>query len=427
MRGFFKHSPTAKRCHILGMLKKQASRPHFSYHTPGHKRRGFDITELSYSDNLSCPEGVIALAQKETAEILGAEKSFFLTDGSTAGVLSMLWVLKERGCKKIAAPVLSHKSFFNGCALLGLIPVLFETSVDHLPCALSKESVLLSIQEADALFLTSPDYYGNVADLRGISSLCKSLNKPFIVDGAHGGHLHFNKDMYAGNYADMWVDGVHKSLPALTQGAVVSAKNGYGDTLQCAVDIFRTTSPSYPILASVEYAVKYPQNHTLEAFVAHLKATDSRFYNSEDYTKLCVYSSDGFLLQAAAEASGLYPEFSDQNVVCFYLSPTQKIKDVKRILHFLQTMEKQGLVLQKKDVQRIPAPAKLFDLTDVETEQIPLLQAEGRICAKTCGLFPPCTPLLRAGEMISQEKLTALKNAPNHFGVDNDKITVVKR
>ncbi|MBO5363712.1 MAG: aminotransferase class I/II-fold pyridoxal phosphate-dependent enzyme [Clostridia bacterium] len=429
MRGFFSNRSVAKRCHILGMLKQQRKGVHRSYHTPGHKRRGYDITELSYSDNLSCPRGVIALAESDIATILGAESSFILTDGSTAGVLSMLLALKEHGCRRIAAPIESHKSFFNGCALLGLTPVLFETPASALPCALTVDDVAKSLENADALFLTSPDYYGNVADLKEISMLCKRAGKPLVIDGAHGGHLHFNQDLYAGNYADLWVDGVHKSLPALTQGAVVSARKngGFSESLKRAVGTFRTTSPSYPIMASVEYAVKSPQNKDLEAFVLALKKADERLYAGQDYTKLCVFSSDGFALQKFAETKGLYPEFSEANTLCFYLSPTQNKSDVKRILKFLNQAERQGLLIKEKDVHRIPAPAELQNIEGLETENVPFEESEGRIAARVCGLFPPCLPLLRKGERITKEKIDALKNAPNRFGVDDDKITVVKR
>jgi arginine/lysine/ornithine decarboxylase len=78
---------------------------------------------------------------------------------------------------------------------------------------------------SDALFITSPDYYGNVADYQELRAYCDKEGKLLLVDGAHGGHLHFDKELYAGSYADIWVDGVHKSLPCYTQGAVVSARN----------------------------------------------------------------------------------------------------------------------------------------------------------------------------------------------------------
>lgn len=427
MRRYFGNREVAKQCHILTMLEEQAAKPHLSFHTPGHKLCGYDITELEYSDNLSCPRGIILRAEQDIAAILGAAASFILTDGSTAGVLSMLYALKRTGCTRVAAPVLSHKSFFNGCALLGLTPVLFETPQRAVPCPLTVADVEEALTEADALFITSPDYYGNVAELQGLRALCDGQGKPLIIDGAHGGHLHFDRKRYAGAYADLWVDGVHKSLPALTQGSVVSAREKYAAALKNGVDIFRTTSPSYPIMASVEYAVKYPQNKPLEGWVQRLKTQRAYLYDNEDYTKLCVFTANGFALEKEGIKRGIYPEFATENIVCFYLSPAQKEEDVQTLLAFLDEMSAEGRLLAEKDVKRIPAPTKLYNIEGCEVVKVPLQQASGRICARVCGVFPPCVPLIRTGEPITAEKLRALAEAANVFGVENGEIWVVKK
>jgi lysine decarboxylase len=427
MHSFLQDPATREKCHILKMLEVHGQVPHRSFHTPGHKVNGYDITELAYSDNLSCPQGVLLAAQQDIAEILGADVSFLLTDGSTSGVLSMLYALKESGVRSVAAPVLSHKSFFNGCALLGLTPKLFETPETALPCPLQAQDVRQALCEADALFLTSPDYYGNVADLQAIASLCRAQKKPLVIDGAHGGHLHGNSKLYAGAYADMWVDGVHKSLPALTQGAVVSAKKTFAKLLQKAVDIFRTTSPSYPIMASVEYAVKYPLDGTLQGAVEELKKSEDCFYLSGDWTKLCLFVKDGFTAEKILHTMGVYPEFSQENAVCFYLSPVQSEADFKAVLACVERLKKEGLVCSEKEAQRVHAPLLLQDFDENSIEEIPLSEADGRVSAAVCGLFPPCLPLLRKGEVITAEKRLALQSASNRFGVENDRIKVVAK
>ena len=112
------------KCHIADMLAAQRRR-HISFHTPGHKKRGADITELSYSDNLASPAGVIAAAQADVARILGADRSFLLTDGSTSGVYAMLRALRMGGVRRLAVPVCSHVSVLRGAELAGpeLVPV----------------------------------------------------------------------------------------------------------------------------------------------------------------------------------------------------------------------------------------------------------------------------------------------------------------
>ncbi len=415
-----------KNCRIYQMLRKNAQRPHLSFHTPGHKRGKWDITELSFSDNLSSPAGCILQAEEEIADILGAKRSFLLTDGSTCGVLSMLYAVKSVGAKAVAFPEHSHKSVWNGCALLGLAPLVFSTEEkEGIPLPPNLDEIKAVIAEADALLLTSPTYYGDIPDLAAIRSLCKERGVLLLIDGAHGGHLHFDES-YAGKYADMWVDGVHKSLPALTQGGVVSARTEeLSAALFQAVDIFRTTSPSYPIMASVEYAVKYPQNLPLERAVRAYASGQPRLRVSKDYTKLCVrFGENAFQANAALEKRGIYPEFCDGEWIEFYLSPATKKRHFYKLVRILAGLLLDYPYLPKKEVERNPAP--LVCVANAPTEWVELERAAGRICARACGLFPPCTPLLAVGEEITEEKIALLRQAANTYGLLNKKILAVK-
>ncbi len=412
----------------MRMLETQPA--HISFHTPGHKIGGWDITELSYSDNLACPRGCIAQAEADIAEILGAEKSFLLTDGSTCGVLSMLYAAKRMGAKKIALCEDAHKSVYNGCKLLDIQPLVYPRSargkIPFAPTmsALNAENSAI-FEEADALFFTSPDYYGNCADLRGAREYCNEKKKLLLVDGAHGGHLK-NDTRHARFYADMWVDGVHKSLPALTQGAVVSAARGFADALYSGVDIFRTTSPSYPVMASVEYAVKYPENKDLEFAVAEYKKTQPiRIYQNEDWTKLCaVFGEAAFDAERELENNGIFAEFCDGNVVMLYLSPATKTQDFERAKGVLNALFLKYPLQAQKDVECVPAP---LIFKENGTEWVEISAAEDRICAQICGLFPPCVPLLSVGERITAEKLLLLQKADNLFGLKDGKICVFKQ
>ncbi len=434
MRKVLQDENVLKNCKIFTMLAEQAQ-PHVSFHTPGHKVGGFDITELSYSDNLSCPTGCIAEAEKDIAEILGGAKSFILTDGSTCGVLSILHAAKAMGVQKIAVCEDSHKSVFNGCALLGITPLVYPQKRAHkIPkgytmSALKREFADI-LDEADALFFTSPDYYGNVADLAAARAYCDETGKLLLVDGAHGGHLHFDRTLYAGAYADLWVDGVHKSLPALTQGAVVSARTeALGEELRLALDIFRTTSPSYPIMASVEYAVKYLRNADLENRVKAFVGGCDRVYCGGDWTKVCaVFGDNAFAAAKDAESAGLYAEFCDGNVVTFYLSPATKTEDFERLTAFLQeTFQKYPLLkdIEEDDVDCDTSPTVLPE--NRQTEWVDIDSVAGRICARTCGLFPPCTPLIKIGERIEKEKLVLIEKADNVFGLRDGKIEVFQK
>ena len=434
MRTMLKEKKVLKDCKIYQMLVAQSKRPHLSFHTPGHKNAKWDITELAYSDNLSCPSGCIAEAEKDLARLLGAKRSFLLTDGSTSGVLSMLYTAKRLGAKTIFACEESHKSLFNGAKTLGLelllYPRFYKGKIPYEPTVYElKEQFGALLERADAVFITSPDYYGNVADLEGLANYCKENRKLLLIDGAHGGHLHFEKKLHASAAADMWVDGVHKSLPALTQGAVVSAKDEKtAEALREAVDVFRTTSPSYPIMASVEYAVKYPRNERLEKAMKIYQENEPRVYKNQDWTKLCAVIGKGaFEGEKQLQKEGIYPEFCDGNVIMFYLSPATKIKDFKKLTDRLKKLfakyplEREEI--DKNTIQRVPAP--VFFAKD-EQEWVDLNGAEGRVCALNCGLFPPCTPLLCAGDTITKEKIALLQSADNTFGLQEGKIAVLK-
>ena len=408
-----------KQCHIFQMLKAHARKKHLSFHTPGHKNGKWDITELSYSDNLVSPNGCIARAQRDITQILGSEKSFIITDGSTLGIHAMLYTAKRLGVKTLAISPLSHQSVFSGLAIFDLQAVTFVSpSVEHIAPAL---------KNADALLITSPDYYGNIPDLSAISALCKSQNKLLIIDGAHGGHLHFAKNSYAGTYADLWVDGVHKSLPALTQGAVVSAKSEkLAKALQESVLALRTSSPSYPIMASVEYAVKYPKNQRLEKAVREFANKHPlRISVNQDWTKLCAYfGKHAFTVEKELEKKGIYPEFCDGEEIVFYLSPAIKYAHFIRLTRVLSSLFNKYSANKEERTQRIPAPVVLPENKPMEWVEMP--NAVNKICAVNFGLFPPCTPLVLTGEKITQEKIELMQNAVNVFGVKDGKIAVYK-
>ena len=332
----------AYKLHIADMLRAQGR--HVSFHTPGHKRRGADITELSYSDCLLSPAGVIRAAEEDIAQILGANRSFLLTDGSTSGVFSMVYALKSAGVRAIACSKHSHRSVENACRVLGIERVPIEQEIKAgIPAQPTIEAIKAALDQADALLLTSPDYYGFFPPLEAAKSLCISRGKPLAIDGAHGAHLHFT-DKHAGKYADLWVDGAHKSLPALTQGAVVSAKTeAWGKLLEEGVKTFRTTSPSYPVMASVEYAIKYPRSGEIEAAAEETKRALGALIN-EDWSKIVVpFGSKCDEAQKHLEKNGVYPEFNDGNYLMFYLSPCTKKGELARLKRLLKGLPRGGL------------------------------------------------------------------------------------
>ena len=336
--------------HIANMLRAQGK--HTSFHTPGHKRRGADITELSYSDCLLTPKGVIRAAEEDIARLLGASRSFLLTDGSTSGVFSMVYALKCAGVCRVACLEHSHRSVENACRILGIERISIRQDIEAgIPAQPAIEVIEAALDRADALLLTSPDYYGFFPPLKEAKALCAAKGKPLAIDGAHGAHLHFT-EKHAGKYADLWVDGAHKSLPALTQGAVVSAKSeSFAKWLEEGVKTFRTTSPSYPVMASVEYAIKYPRNGEIEAAAENAKRALGAVRN-EDWSKIVVpFGEKCDDAQKYLEKKGVYPEFSDGNYLMFYLSPRTKKGELARLVRLLKGFPRGEI---KGDLGKIP-------------------------------------------------------------------------
>ena len=402
------------KLYLADMLAAQERRKHISFHTPGHKKRGADITELSYSDNLSAPTGVIGQAQADIAHILGADASFLLTDGSTSGVYAMLMALRDAGVRKLAVPVCSHVSVLRGSSLMGLelIPVAQEFSggIARQPTV---EAVRHAMETADALFLTSPDYYGFFPDLGAIAELMQAQSKPLVIDGAHGSHLH-GTALHASNYASMWVDGVHKSLPAMTQGAVVSAKGIWTDLLAESVPCFRTTSPSYPILASIEYAVKYPRNERIERAAEGVKRALGALENPDCSKIVIPFGKKSGDARRFLESRGVYPEFDDGNYLMFYLSPATRRRELKKLVQFVKRLPR----------GEVASGARMRGRTGKTTVALLPQEAVGRVCAQTCGLFPPCMPVLLPGDVVSGDAARRLSGAVSAFGLSDGKIIV---
>ncbi len=442
---------------IYSRLRKFA-KAQKSYHIPGHKARGeframfpdapLDVTELSYSDNLICPAGVIAQAQRDISEILGSTASFITTDGSSSGVYAMLFAASKRG-NKIIVQRNSHQSVWGACRLFGLEPLIVQGADKEgillpPPCEVI-EKLISHDNNIAGVLITSPDYYGNIAPLDKYAEITRAHGRLLLVDEAHGAHLNFgDRKGYAGLYADMWVDGAHKTLPTLTQGAILSVN---GDELvplaEEGMNLFRTTSPSYPIMASIEYGVKFLVNNP--KYVQNAKAAVSAFrreadgvipvVRNDDWTKLLFdFKPLGISPDVAAarlEKKGIYPELSDGRYLLFYLSPMTVTADLnalkKKLLSIINNKKVKGTYTEKPAVPEGDRSYSFQYALRKPCEYVELENAAGRMCAKNAGITPPCIPVVVTGEIISAAAVKALSGAKSTFGITDGKICVVKK
>lgn len=240
------------------------------FHMPGHKRRalhspglpwGLDITEIDGFDDLQDPTGVLLEAMELAAGLWGSERAFLLVNGSTGGILAGLHAALPRGSTLLMARN-CHKAAYHAVELLGLRPVFLQPPVDAatgVAGSLAVERVAQALEEhpeAKGLFLTSPTYDGVLSDVGGLCELCHRKGIPVLVDEAHGAHLGFGPfpggAVAAG--ADLVVQSLHKTLPSLTQTALLHVQGGLvdGENVARSLGMFQTSSPSYPLMASMD-------------------------------------------------------------------------------------------------------------------------------------------------------------------------------
>ena len=253
---------------ILGYKRRSMS----SFHTPGHKNNffegffySFDYTELDGTDDLYNPKGAILETEKKASKLFGSGCTLISAGGCTLCIQAMLGVFCKNKSKILCSRVI-HRSAINTMAILDLEPVFLlpklnaKTGIYKQVTSVEIEDFLKKDKYIRTVYITSPDYYGNIANIKNISAVCKKYHVPLLVDNAHGSHLAFlNKNihpLYLG--ADATTDSLHKTLPVLTGGALLHLKSQ--DLYKKAkyfMEFFGSSSPSFPIMASIDLSLNW--------------------------------------------------------------------------------------------------------------------------------------------------------------------------
>lgn len=427
------------------MLKQYAEKHAARFHMPGHKGVPardadflaavfpYDITELDFSDNLAEPKGCLAKAQDLYAEVYGAKKCLFSVNGATCGVLALVSAAKG----KVMAERASHISVFNALELRGERAVIINNKYRGGKFApLSFDEVKRALDanpDVKTLVMTSPNYYGETGDVDEISRHCAERGVALIIDMAHGAHFAFTPLIK--NFSDKCaacVVSAHKTLPAMTQTAAVLINDvEMFDGVNAAMRVFHTSSPSYVLMASLDYArdallraVKKGEDKRVFDAVEDIKrASGHTFLKNDDFTRLVLEDTDGKKAAEYFMSNGVVPEFHDTTRVVFILSLAES---------------RENLLKLKSALTRMPAfdkPRDDFSLTKPlyseasfchggQTEWVGLDEADGRVCAGRVGRYPPGVPLFTRGEVISGA--ADLARYDNLFGVTDGKIKVYK-
>lgn len=450
-------------------LFKYQEQEFLSFHTPGHKgKQEFfkdfnfpeqDLTELPGLDMLHAPNGVIAEAQKRAAQVFGAEESFFLVNGATAGNQAMFLALSEtKG--KVLVERQSHRSAMAGLILSGLEPVYIKPVVHpefHLPLGYEYKIEPHLWSEVQAVHLTYPSYYGTLSDISPVVQGRElwGSSVPILVDQAHGSH-YLSKLFPPGALAwgaDLVLHSSHKTLSALTQAAMlhVQGERISRNRLKQALELLQSSSPSYLLMASLERAVEFAQEEQrwellFEAVQElHQRVGKTlRILNLEDQGRYGIDRLDWSKILVNTASLGLAaplgveflrthfriePELWDQENILFLLGIGNTPEEVQQLtegliamVYWAESEKGSGLTMSKYSenmgdfAKELEIALPPFRLTPREAflapkRQIPLKESLGKILGESISPYPPGIPWVVMGEEMTPELLEALSDS----------------
>ncbi len=429
---------------ICDFLLKYAEKNSLRLHMPGHKGKkiGFiadnvlkyDITEIKDADSLFEADGIIKESEENASKLFNTKKTIYSVQGSTLAIQTMLGLMKQEN-RKIIAVRNSHRAFLNACALLDLeIKWIYPQYSDGIISGKINISDIEDTLKSDknAVYITSPDYHGNMADIKSISKICKKYDAPLLVDNAHGSCTAFLENslhpIHLG--ADMCCDSAHKMLPALTGTAYLHIANeNYTEKAKLMMSIFASTSPSYIQLASLDYCNSYIENQirndikTTVLDIKNLKNVLKDKYNFTDGEPLhiTITGIDGNDMAEQLRKLNIECEYSDFSCIVLLSSPVDNRYDLFKLLNALKKITP----IYRDDSERItfPEPERVMSLREAffaPSEIIPIEKAEGRICSSLNIPCPPAIPINVSGEIISAECIKIYKK----YGINT--VNVVK-
>ncbi len=426
-------------------------------HMPGHKGKdflgieGYDITEISGADVLYSPNGIIRESEENAARLFGTEKTVYSAEGSSLSIRAMLYLAvlhaKENGRKPIiAAGRNAHRVFMTAAALLDFeIAWIFpEKKESIISCDISPEYLDAFLSETEekpvAVYITSPDYLGNVADIKGISAVCKRHGVLLLVDNAHGAYLGLlPENMHPISLgADICCDSAHKTLPVLTGGAYLHISKNSPEILteyaENAMSLFASTSPSYIIMQSLDMANKYIADGYTEKLEETANAVNKLKNQLSEYgfelignepMKLALSpKSMGYAGEEIADIlseNGMECEFSDPDFVVMMFTPEISDDEIEHIGKVLLAVEKREEISEKPPVLSMPEKAMTVrEAVFSASEEIDVSECKGRILASSAISCPPAIPIIVCGEIIDENAIKCFE----YYGIE--KCRVVK-
>lgn len=441
---------------IVDFVKAYAESNTLRLHMPGHKGKSFlgveafDITEINGADVLGEANGIIAESEQNAANLFGTQRTFYSTEGSSLVIKTMLAMVnavkKGERCRILAARNV-HKAFVYGCALCDIDVTWLNTeSYEHLcSCRVTPERLQDALKESggefDAVYVTSPDYLGNLQDIKGLSAVCDEWGIPLLVDNAHGAYLSFLEENQhpIGLGASMCADSAHKTLPVLTGGAYLHIAKKFTAEPQVVrnfMSVFGSTSPSYLILQSLDLCNAYildgyreKLKHTadnVQALKQKLQNHGFKLYGDEAL-KLTVDCADfgicGDEVANVLRNNGIEIEFYDSRFAVMMFTPEIEACEITRLGEVLCDLKKSTSIPQKQFPKEQPKTVmSIRKAVFSSQESVPLKNAVGRICASPTVSCPPAVPVVISGETITEQTAEILK----HYNITNVNVIIEK-
>lgn len=432
---------------ICDFVRKYAASDSVRLHMPGHKGESllgfekYDITEIGGADSLYEADGIIAESEKNASSLFGCP-TFYSTEGSSQCIRAMMHLIctcknKKRPRPVIAAGRNAHKTFISAAALIDFdIIWLTSPETSYLSCAVDAEAVEKLFDDSenapDAVYLTSPDYLGNCADIEAIAKVCHKHGALLAVDNAHGAYLAFlepsRHPIALG--ADLCCDSAHKTLPVLTGGAYLHISAGHSDMVsgaKTALSLYGSTSPSYLILQSLDAANAYLDDGyrtKLGAFVSEIAALREELKNlgytmpADEPLKITIsakaYGYTGFELAEHLEQNGMVCEFADPDFLVLMLTPENAGKQEKLLSVFAGLCRKDALIAPPP---KFSLPERVMTVREAvfsPYETLPVEKCIGRVLSAVSVGCPPAVPIVVSGERIDENAAKCFR----YYGIE---------
>lgn len=436
---------------LIEILKSYSQDKITPMHMPGHKRitnqdylkdlnAEYDITEIHGFDNLHNANGILQSSMKEAALLWGARHSFFLINGSTCGILAGIYAATKPH-DKILVMRNSHKSVYNAIQLNMLNPIFIQP--DHNDTGIFYSLDLKSVQEQlnnnpdiKLIVITSPTYEGVISDIKSICKIAHQSKIPVLVDQAHGAHLDFS-DYFSGGAikagADIVVQSLHKTLPSLTQTAILHLNGNLINktAISNTLSIFQTSSPSYLLLASIDGCVDFIKNKgnnyfkqwekNLKLFSEQIKPLkklsvlmdkeETPFIYKFDYSKIVIETSKSSitgtkLMEVLREKYKIELEMASQQYALALTGIFDELSTLSKLAAALIEIDS-NLTYDEQQPLEIPSiPKRYCSITSALSSPsvgIDANKSVGKVSAEYLWAYPPGIPLITPGEIISEQ------------------------